>query len=255
MFTKLRVCRSLSIGGIFLTLSSAAIGMLGSTSYASSVGPGSVAIVGNSGYSTVAHSCDEYRNGYHIIMTGLVYAAGATVDGGDFGPITITFSDGTTAIATFTDLSVGTTAHFLNNTVNQDGNFTIVSAQMTFPAGSDITGFNQFSISDPPCGTVVPTTTTEAATTTTEAAPTTTAATPTTTEAPPTTVRSAAEVPLPLVTTTTTVVKVAAEAPQNGSSLPATGTNAGPTAFVGLLMLSSGLALRTLSRRTRSLDH
>ena len=248
MFTRLRVCRSLSIGGMFLTLSSAAIGMLGSTSYASSVGPGSVAIVGNPGYSTVAHSCDEYRNGYHIIMTGLVYATGATVDGGDFGPITITFSDGSTAIATFTDLSAGATAHFLNNTVNQNGNFTIDSAQMTFPAGSDITGFNQFSISDPPCGTVVPTTTTEAATTTTEAATTTT-------EAPPTPVRSAAEVPLPLVTTTTTVVKVAAEAPQSGSSLPATGTNAGPTAFVGLLMLSSGLALWTLSRRTRSLDH
>ena len=227
MFTRLRVGRSLSIGGIFLTLSGVAIGALGSTSYASSVGPGSVAVVGNPGYSTVDHSCDEYRNGYHIIMSGLDYAAGATVDGGDFGPITITFSDGSPAIATFTDLSGGTTAHFLNNTVNQDGNFTIVSAQMTFPTGSDITGLNQFSISDPPCGTVVATTTTEDP--------------PTTTEAPPTTVQLAAEVPLPLAsTTTTTVVKaeVAAEAPQAGSSLPATGTNAGPTAFVGLLLLT-----------------
>jgi len=62
---------------------------------------------------------------------------------GHYG-LNITFSDGTTGVATFTDLAGGNTAHFLDGADHQSGNFTIASATMTFPAGTDITGFGNF---------------------------------------------------------------------------------------------------------------
>ncbi len=159
MFRKIRLARTLSIAGAILTVSGVSLGIAGTTTYASDVGPGVTVFAGNPDYSTAGKACDPDRDGYHFIMNGLEYAAGAVIDGNDFGPILISFSNGSTATATFTDCG-HLTAHFLNNTVNQSGNFTIESAQMTFPAGTDITAFNQFRISHPPCGTVGSTTTT-----------------------------------------------------------------------------------------------
>src|SRR5215212_9207352 len=151
MFDNSRLARGICILGLGLTISGASIGILGSTTYADTAGPGTTVSVDNAPYNTAGKPCDPNRDGYHFIMNGLDYPANATIDASDFGPVLITFSNGSTATASFTDLAGGKTAHFLNNTVNQTGNFTITSATMTFPAGSDITGFNQFVISHAPC--------------------------------------------------------------------------------------------------------
>ena len=130
----------LCITGAILTVSGLAVGVSAGTSLAGSVSAGTVASVGNAPFSSVGKQCDPNRDGWHFIMNQLEYPAGSTINGADFGPINITFSDNSTGVATFTDLSGGNTAHFLNNTVNQSGSFTITSATMTFPPGSDITG-------------------------------------------------------------------------------------------------------------------
>jgi hypothetical protein len=278
MFRKIRVARILSIAGAILTVSGVSLGMAGTTTYASDVGPGVTVFAGNPNYSTAGKDCDLSRNGYHFIMNGLEYAAGAVINGSDFGPILISFSDGSTATATFTDLAGDNTAHFLNSTVNQSGNFTIVSAQMTFPAGTDITAFNQFRISHPPCGTVgsttttsttvaattttlaattttaAATTTTAAATTTTDAATTTTDAATTTTEAATTTSEVASEAPFLPTTTSTVAGQVAAVPVPVPSSLPVTGNAAEPIAILGLFLLGAGLTLWGLARRPNSLE-
>ncbi len=239
MFHQLRIARRLCVAGVILTVSGATLGLFGAATYAVSVDPGSTtAVAGNSPYSTVGKTCDPNRNGYHFIMNGLEYPAGSVIDAADFGPINITFSDGSTAVASFTDLAGDKTAHFLNSTVNQTGNFTITSATMAFPAGSDITGFGNFVISHPPCGTTSTTTTTTVAPTTTTVAPTTTTTlvlseTPV---LPTTTTLVASQGPVP--TTTTPLAR----------SLPVTGT-AGRTAILGLFVLGSGLTLLGLARR------
>ncbi|HEY0518839.1 MAG TPA: LPXTG cell wall anchor domain-containing protein [Ilumatobacteraceae bacterium] len=278
------------MAGAVLTICGASLGLLGSTTFAAGAPTGTVATVGNTPYDTIGQACDLTRNGYHFVMNGLQYPVGSTIDGNDFGPILITFSDGSTASALFTDLSGGAVAHFLNNTVNQSGNFTITSATMTFPAGTDITGFNNFRISHPPCGTVTPTTTTSTTiapttttsttiapttttsttiapttttsttiaptttTSTTIAATTTTAAATTTTatpDAPTTTSRVLSEVPVP---PTTTIVAVASEAVPAGAALPVTGKNAGSMAILGMFLLTAGLAMWGVSRRSRPID-
>ncbi len=241
MFHQLRIARRLCAAGVILTVSGATLGLLGATTLAVSVGPGFTGAVSNAPYSTAGQTCDPNRNGYHFIMNQLVYPEGAVINAADFGPINITFSDGSTAVATFTDLAGGQTAHFLNSTVDQTGNFTITSATMIFPAGTDITSFGGFVISHPPCGT----TTTN---TTTTVVPSTT-----TTVVPSNTSTSLVLAEAPFLPTTTTLVAsqalVATTAAARAGSLPATGTNARWTAMLGLFVLSCGLMLVGLGRR------
>jgi LPXTG-motif cell wall-anchored protein len=236
----MRLGRNLSIAGVMLTLGGVTLGVLGGTTYATSVGPGSTVAIGNPGFSTVGQYCDDYHNGYHFTMNGLEYPAGAVIDAADFGPVSISFSDGSTAVAAFTDVTGGSTAHFLNDTTNQTGNFTVVSAQLTFPAGTDVTGFNQFRISNVPCATTDETTTTES-TPPPEGEPT------------PAPVVFAIP-PLPTTTTTTIAPEVQSEAPTPPAALPATGSNSAASAAVlGLFLLGAGLVMSGLSRRPRSL--
>jgi LPXTG-motif cell wall-anchored protein len=242
MLTRMRLGRSLCVAGVMLTLGGATLGILGPTTYALSVGPGTTVSIANYDYSTIGQQCDEYRNGYHFTLSGLEYPEGAVIDAADFGPVNISFSDGSGAMATFTDLEGGSTAHFINTTTNQSGNFLIVSAKMTFPAGTNITGFDQFRISSPPCDTTgVPPT----------------AEGPTTTAAETTATAVASEFPVPpLATTTTTIAPhVASEAPTPPAALPATGSHsAGAAALLGLFLVTAGLVVSGLSRRPRSLE-
>ena len=107
-----------------------------------------------------AMSCDFSRtDGYHFIINRLVYPQGATIDGADFGPILITFRAAPRPLPVHQNVGGGNIAHFLNSTDNQSGNCTILSATMTFPLGTNITGFNKFNLSHVPCGTNTTTTT------------------------------------------------------------------------------------------------
>src|SRR4051812_12900197 len=121
MFTHLRAARVLCFAGAILTTGGLAIGATTATSLAAGA-VGTVvtgASVGNTPYSTVGKACDLSRNGYHFIMNQLDYRVGSVIDGNDFGPINITFSDGSTGVASFTDLvGGGSTAHFLDSVHN-----------------------------------------------------------------------------------------------------------------------------------------
>ena len=151
---------------------------------AMSVGPGSIASVENTPYSSDSGGCDPSRDGWHLIMNGIEHGSGE-LTGSDFGPVTLTFSNGSSGSAVFTDAS-DKTAHFLDATTNQSGGpFTITSASMTFPGGTTVTSFNNFVVSHPPCGSVpTSTTSTTADTTTSTAESTTTTAESTTTSNP-----------------------------------------------------------------------
>lgn len=226
MRTELRLARLLTFAGAILTLSGAAVGLSSGASFAVTVGPGSTVTVNNAPFSSAGKTCDPNRDGWHFIMNQLDFPAGSQIDGADFGPINIVFSDGSTGLALFTDLAGASTAHFLDSTNNQSGNFTIASASMTFPSGTDITGFGNFVISHPPCGTTTTTTTT------TTAAPTTTTTT-TTTVAPTTTTTTVA--PTTTTTTTTTVAPTTTTttvAPTTTTTVGATTTTAAPTTTV-----------------------
>src|SRR6185295_16429369 len=112
MFTQLRLARTLCFAGAILTISGGVIGLTSVTSFANSVQPGSTISVNNTPFSSGSKDCDPSRDGWHFILNQLDYAAGATINGADFGPINITFSDNSTGVALFTDLSGGNTAHF-----------------------------------------------------------------------------------------------------------------------------------------------
>ena len=278
MFTQTRLARSLCFAGAVLTLGGGALGLASGTASAVGVGPGSTVTVGNAPYSSAGKSCDPNRDGWHFIMNQLEYPEGSVIDGNDFGAVNITFSDGSTAVASFTDLAGGNVAHFLNNTVNQTGNFTITSVTMTFPATSDITGYGNFVISHPPCGTVTTTTTTMAPTTTTTAPTTTTMAPTTTTMAPTTTAATTTTTAVPAVTTTTllgsaaplpttlapasTTSLVLSEAPlspvaggSTNKQLPSTGNDSSQLALLGLAVFGFGLILMGLVRDTRPVSN
>ncbi|MEO5723673.1 MAG: hypothetical protein ABIQ39_03685 [Ilumatobacteraceae bacterium] len=244
---KRHIARGLCAVGIMLTLGGATFSLFGATTYASSttdVTPGTTVAVHNMPYSTLGQGCDTGRNGYHFVMTGI--EATGPIDASDFGPINITFSNGSHAVANFTDMT-GPVAHFINTTINQSGNFTVTSATMTFPAASDVTGYTQFNLSHPPCGTVT-------APTTTTIAPTTTTIAPTTTTIAPTTTSVDSEGPVPSSSTTSTVAPtstVSPTPPSTGGSLPVTGNSGGTMAMLGLVLLGGGLTMLGLSRRPR----
>jgi LPXTG-motif cell wall-anchored protein len=98
---------------------------------------------------------------------------------------------------------------------------------------------------------------TDAATTTDEYGPIPTDAATTTEAATTTAVTTTlvgSEFPLPTSTTTTIAPNVASEAP-NPPTLPDTGSRtAGAAAILGLFLLTAGLVVSGLSRRTRSLE-
>ena len=197
----------------------------------------------------------------------------------------IKFVGGSTAVATFTNTS-GPVAHFLNSTVNQTGNFTVASASMTWPAGTDITGYTNFRISHPPCGTTESTDTTigddvdettiphvcddnyeecdvtvitdedddetipgeddDETTIADEESTTTTVAVIADVPTPP---NAASGLIAPVVVAQTPLAAVAP-----ATALPVTGSsNAGPTAMLGLFLLTAGLTLWGLARRPRAL--
>lgn len=241
MFTRTGAARTLCFAGALLAVSGVGIGMTAGTSLAGAF-PGTTVFVDNTPYSSYEQNCDHSRDGWHISMTQLAYPYEAVIDGSDFGPVDLTFSNGSHGVALFTDLTGGNVAHFLDSTHNQAGNFTITSASLTFPDGSDITGYGQFVISHPPCVETTATTSTEAPATT--EAPTTTAA--------PTINLVLSQVPLPPSTT----VAVASEAPSTtlgGSTvaLPKTGNSSGRLALLGVGLLGLGLTLSALARRPR----
>jgi hypothetical protein len=71
------------------------------------------------------------------------------------GPVNITFSDGSTGVASFNRSGRRLrSAHFLDSTDNQSGNFTDSSRRAwTFPAGNRLSrGYGNFVISHRPCG-------------------------------------------------------------------------------------------------------
>ena len=153
---------------------------------AMSVGPGTIASVQNTPYSSDSGGCDPSRDGWHLIMNGIEHGSGE-LTGSDFGPVTLTFSNGSSGSAVFTDAS-SKTAHFLDATTNQSGGpFTITSASMTFPGGTTVTSFNNFVVSHPPCGSVPTSTTSTTADTTTSTAESTTTSNPVSTETTSTT--------------------------------------------------------------------
>ena len=247
MSTQLRFTRARCFAGAILAVGSTAIGLSSGTSFAATVTPGSSVSVDNAPYSTAGNTCDPNRDGYHFIVNQLVYPVGSVIDANDFGPINITFSNGTTAVANFTDLSGDKTAHFLNSTVNQTGNFTITSATLSFPTGSDITGYGNFVISHPPCGTVT------TIVTTTTVTPTT--VTPTTVT-PPTDVGSGGPTTVPARTGPATTVggsfgPIGPSYGSTGSELPNTGKASTELALLGAAVFGLGLVGMALARRTR----
>jgi len=176
---------------------------------AMSVGPGTIASVQNTPYSSDSGGCDPSRDGWHLIMNGIEHGSGE-LTGSDFGPVTLTFSNGSSGSAVFTDAS-SKTAHFLDATTNQSGGpFTITSASMTFPGGTTVTSFNNFVVSHPPCGSVPTSTTSTTADTTTSTAESTTTSNPVSTETTSTT----------LDTTTTTADSTTTTAESTTTSNP-----------------------------------
>ena len=104
-------------------------------------------------YSTLGKPCDPQRDGYHFIMNGLEYPDGSVINGNDFGPINITFSNGSTGVALFTDLAGGSVAHFLDSTHNQSGNFDDHGREHDLPSRDGHHRLTATSvISHPPCG-------------------------------------------------------------------------------------------------------
>jgi hypothetical protein len=287
MFNHLRVARGLCVAGVMFTLGGASLGILGSTAHAANeVNPATGTVsVHNTPYSTLGQGCDSSNDGFHFILNGLAYAEGATINADDFGTVKITFSSGAPIYASFTGLSGGKTAHFINSSANQTGNYTITSATMTWPAGSDIISFGQFTISHVPCGTVGSTTTTVEETTTTvadecdeysdeyddcdeettttvaeeettttvadEETTTTVADEETTTTLAITGVSTPPQVASAVITPVVVTPVVAAAAP--ATALPVTGNNAGKTAMLGMFLLTAGLTLWGLARRPRAL--
>ena len=171
---------------------------------AMSVGPGTSASVQNTPYSSDSGGCDPSRDGWHLIMNGIKHGSGK-LTGSDFGPVTLTFSNGSSGSAVFTDAS-SKTAHFLDATTNQSGGpFTITSASMTFPGGTTVTSFNNFVVSHPPCGSVPTSTTSTTADTTTSTAESTTTSNPVSTETTSTTLDTTTTTnPVSTETTSTT---------------------------------------------------
>jgi len=133
---------------------------------AAPVGPGSTIAVANTPYASSSGGCDPTRDGWHIVLVGLSTGNGQPPTAGDFGSVALTFADGSTGTAAFTDVSSGSVAHFLDASTNQNGPATITAASMTFPPGTNVAGFVNFVISHPPCGTNPTTTTTNPVVTT-----------------------------------------------------------------------------------------
>jgi LPXTG-motif cell wall-anchored protein len=242
----------------------AVVALLPTSAGATDVSPELSVEVANTPYSSDGGQCDESRDGWHIIMNGVVTSDGEPATADDFGPVNLLFSDSSTAQALFTDASGDKVAHFLNDTVNQEGAHTITSAVMTFPAGTRITSFNNFVISHPPCGTIETTTTTVPDTTTTTS-PVSTETTSTT--SPVSTETTSTTSPVSTLPTTSippgrpmgaatvdTVfierqVQAARTAQAAGTTLPSTGIDGRPFIVTGLLLLTAGIALWVITRR------
>jgi LPXTG-motif cell wall-anchored protein len=262
--TQRRPLASLALifGGVVLV---AVVALLPTSAGAIDVSPELSVEVANTPYSSGSGQCDESRDGWHIIMNGIETSDGEPATAADFGPVNLLFSDSSTAQALFTDASGDKVAHFLNNTVNQEGAHTVTSAVMTFPAGTRITSFNNFVISHPPCGTIVTTTTNPVTTETTST--TSPVSTETTTTNPVSTETTSTTSPVSTLPTTSippgtpmgaatvdTVfierqVQAARTAQAAGATLPSTGIDGRPFIMTGLLLLTAGIALWVITRR------
>ena len=105
---------------------------------ATTVGPGSTVSVSNLPYASSEGGCDPSRDGWHIVMNGVTTSSGTTPQASDFAAVQLTFADGSSGSATFTDMT-GAVAHFLDATTNQNAPATIVTATLTFPSGTAVT--------------------------------------------------------------------------------------------------------------------
>ena len=211
---------------------------------ASEVSPGDTVAAMNVPYSSEGKQCDESRDGWHLVMNGVETSSGNAPTAADFGPVILTFSGGSSGTAIFTDASGDKVAHFLDATTNQTGAFTLVSALMTFPAGTTVTGYGNFVISHPPCGTISTTTTTSpvSTTSTTEATTTTTEATTTTTEAT-TTTEDTTTTTSPVSTTSTTEDTTTTTSPvstETTSTTTPVSIDTSPTTGLGGALLITG---------------
>jgi hypothetical protein len=83
-------------------------------------------------------------------MPGVTTGDGSTPDASDFGPVTFLSSDGP-GVAAFTDMT-GPVAHFLDASGTVVSTASVLTASMTFPTTTRVTGFVQFRLSHSPCG-------------------------------------------------------------------------------------------------------
>jgi hypothetical protein len=152
--------RNTSVGLILAGAALAALAFLtpGSASAGSpDPGPtlgGTTIEVRNTPYSPDEGECDPA--GWHIILNQVEPDG---VDAGDFGNVTLQFSDGTTGTATFNKITPGGVASWYFQPAPGTAPQTVVSASMTFPAGTNVTSYGNFNISNPACYPEVPPTT------------------------------------------------------------------------------------------------
>ena len=239
---------------------------------AAPVGPGSTIAVANTPYASSSGGCDPTRDGWHIVLVGLSTGNGQPPTAGDFGSVALTFADGSTGTAAFTDVSSGSVAHFLDASTNQNGPATITAASMTCPPGTNVAGFVNFVISHPPCGTNPTTTTTNpVVTTSTTSNPVVT----TSTTSNPSNTTTTANNPSNTTTTTNNPSGVPLPGGSGGSGglagsgaggggsgstnwvqaartsglLPVTGVDVAVLAIAGLAMFTGGLGLHVAGRR------
>jgi hypothetical protein len=261
------VVLALTLGGAAVLV---VVGLVPLVADAAEIGPGVTVEVADTPYPSNSGSpnvgkCAEGRDGWHITMNGLATSDGQPVTAEDFGSVNLAFSDGTAAQAWFTDLS-GRTAHFLNDTENQQGSFTVIGATMTLPNDTRITSFEKFAIKNAPCNVSVAATTTSQLSAETTI-PTNPVSTETTTTEPPPAPQSTSFYPAVTLPTTMALpdrsagtgavsaavepdIQVARIAQANpGSDPPSTTLDGRPFIAVGLLLIIAGGALWIYTQR------
>lgn len=113
---------------------------------------GETVTVNNTPYPYNNEDCDE--QGWHIVMNQV--EPRDVVDAGDFGSVTLVFTDGTTGTATFAGITPGGVVSWYYQPAPGTAPQTVASASMTFPADSRVTEFGQFVISAPACYEEIP---------------------------------------------------------------------------------------------------
>lgn len=119
------------------------------------VTPITSASVENLPFSSDDKACDPGRDGWHIVLTGVVTSDGSTPGASDVGDISLSFTNGASAVATYLDTE-STTMHFLYEISPFLWPDTVTSADMTLPPSTKIVGYRSFRVSHGPCITAAP---------------------------------------------------------------------------------------------------